>query len=90
MYNCANTTDVVKNFAVIKNAAVKSFHCTSYLCERIYELSLVANVKGQCSKVISSSKKCQAQCGQKPAYLILISFFFCFIYTEGKKFSNYL
>ena len=28
---CANTTDVVKNFAVIKNVAVKSFHCMSNL-----------------------------------------------------------
>ena len=26
-YICANTIDVVKNFAVIKNVAVKSFHC---------------------------------------------------------------
>ena len=26
-YVLANTTDVVKNFAVIKNFTVKSFHC---------------------------------------------------------------
>ena len=26
-YICANTIDVVKSFAVIKNVAVKSFHC---------------------------------------------------------------
>ena len=28
-YICANTIDVVKNFAVIKNVAVKSFYCTT-------------------------------------------------------------
>ena len=27
-YICANTIDVEKNFAVIKNVALKSFHCT--------------------------------------------------------------
>ena len=26
--NQTNTTDVVKNFAVIKSANIKSFHCT--------------------------------------------------------------
>ena len=26
-YICANTTDIVKNFAVIKNVTIKSFHC---------------------------------------------------------------
>ena len=26
-YICAKTIDVVKNFAVIKNVAIKSFHC---------------------------------------------------------------
>ena len=26
-YICANTIDVVKNFAVIKNVTIKSFHC---------------------------------------------------------------
>ena len=26
-YICANTFDFVKNFAVIQNVAVKSFHC---------------------------------------------------------------
>ena len=28
---CANTIDVVKNFAVIKNVAIKCFHCISSL-----------------------------------------------------------
>ena len=28
-YICANTIDVVKNFAVIKNVTIKSFHCSS-------------------------------------------------------------
>ena len=28
-YIWANTTDVLKNFAVIKNVAIKSFHCMS-------------------------------------------------------------
>ena len=26
-YFCANTTDIVKNFVVIKSASIKSFHC---------------------------------------------------------------
>ena len=26
-YICANTTDVLKNFAVIKSVSIKSFHC---------------------------------------------------------------
>ena len=27
-YICANTNDVVKNFAAIKNVSIKKFHCT--------------------------------------------------------------
>ena len=30
-YICANTIDVVKNFSVIKNVIIKSFHCTTLL-----------------------------------------------------------
>ena len=34
-YICANTIDVVKNFAVIKNVAVKSFHCNHNFKQKI-------------------------------------------------------
>ena len=48
LVHLCNTIDVVKNFSVMKNAAVSSFHCSSDLCghtepKESYETSLVAN-----------------------------------------------
>ena len=36
---CANTTDVVKNFAVIKSVGLKSFHCIYFLSHKLHEES---------------------------------------------------
>ena len=43
-YICANTIDVVKNFAVIKNVAVKSFHCISSKLIKVYKIFFIANI----------------------------------------------